>query len=438
MSAARSVQVVLANLTPETLILASSNLSHGIWSAGMAPPQNIPPFASATWQLESNGFLTGAEGSSTYAFEGDSSQVVTLSWNDPYAGGDTFSASAPSDFLVTTNSADGDNATVTHTLMINNFPSGWMQANLESLGSRPLRHLCIPGSHDSGTSVITSGTAFGTANNTQTQTLDILGQLQCGVRYFDVRPVISQGQYFTGHYTGPIDLPVIGPSMQGTNGQSIASIISDVNTYTAEHQELVVLYLSHDFETDLGNASYPPFSQADWNGLLTQLLALNHRFVAPNPTTVDLTQLTLNDFIGSQAAVIVVVDPSASGITLGDFATQGFYTPANFSVYNQYSDTNVLSVMETDQLNKLAAQRPNPDAGYFLLSWTLTQNNVQAALPTSESILSLAATANRALYGALLPACSAQTYPNILYIDAVSSSDIAALAMAVNNKASAG
>ena len=320
-------------------------------------------------------------------------------------------------------------------LTSSNPPSGWMQENLGLLGSQSLRHLCIPGSHDSGMSTFTSGTAFGTANNTQAQTLDVSGQLQLGVRYFDIRPVVSGGQYYTGHYSGPIDLPVIGPSMQGANGQSIASIISDVNTYTANNQELVVLYLSHDMETDLGSANYPPFTQDNWNGLLAQLKGLNHLFVAPNPTTVDLTLLKLSDFIGSQAAVVVVVDPAGSGITLGDFAAQGFYTPINFSVYNQYADTNDLSTMQTNQLGKLAAQRPNPDAGYFLLSWTLTQSNAQAAVPGSESILELAATANPALYSALLPVCSTQTYPNILYIDGVNSSDIAALAMAVNSKA---
>lgn len=318
-----------------------------------------------------------------------------------------------------------------------NPPSAWMQANLGLLGGRPLRHLCIPGSHDSGMSTVTSSTAFGSTNNTQAQTLGVLGQLQLGVRYFDIRPVISGGQYYTGHYSGPLNLPVIGPSMQGADGQSIASIISDVNTYTVNHQELVVLYLSHDMNRDFGNSNYPPFKQDNWNKLLTQLKELNHLFVAPNPTTVDLTQLTLSDFIGSQAAVFVVVDPAGgSSITLGDFATQGFYTPSNFSVYNQYSDVNDLSTMQADQLKKLAAQRSNPDAGYFLLSWTLTQSNYQAAmLVGTESILDLAATANPALYSALLPVCNTQTYPNILYIDGVNSSDIAALAMAVNSKA---
>ncbi|HEX6370267.1 MAG TPA: hypothetical protein VF006_15210 [Longimicrobium sp.] len=315
-------------------------------------------------------------------------------------------------------------------------PPDWMQQNLGVLGSRPLRQLCIPGSHDSGMSTFTSGTAFAHPCSTQAQSVGVLQQLQFGVRYFDIRPVISAGQYYTGHYSyiGQIS------SWQGANGQSIASIISDVNTFTAANQELVVLYLSHDLNTDLGNASYAPFTQDEWNQLLTQLQGLDHLYVAQNPTTVDLTTLTLSDFIGGGSAVVVVVDPAVAGIGLGSFATQGFYTPAGFSVYNQYSNTNVLAQMQADQLAKLAAQRPSPDAGYFLLSWTLTQDTTQAvtcATGLSESILDLANIANPTLPSMLLPACSAQTYPNILYIDGVQGSDITVLALAINAKAMA-
>jgi hypothetical protein len=314
-----------------------------------------------------------------------------------------------------------------------NPPAAWMQQNLGVLGGRSLRHLCIPGSHDSGMSVYTSGTAFATRCNTLTQTSGILGQLQFGVRYFDVRPVISAGQYLTGHYSnvGQID------SWQGANGQSIASIISDVNAFTATNQELVVLHLTHDLNTDVGNSSYRAFTQGEWDALLKQLQGLNHLYTAQN-ASVDLTTLTLNDFITGKPAVVVVVEPSAQGISLGDLAGKGFYPPASFSVYNSYSNTNDLSTMQADQLKKLAAQRPNPDAGYFVLSWTLTQDNTQAvtcALGTANSILDLANIANPAVYSALLPACTAQSYPNIIYMDGVHGSDAAALALAVTSKA---
>jgi hypothetical protein len=104
--------------------------------------------------------------------------------------------------------------------------------------------------------------------------------------------------------------------------------------------------------------------------------------------------------------------------------------------------------MRTDQLiRKLPVQRPAPDAPGFLLSWTLTQsaaaalrcpvyfppdNSTPIAYP---SVLDLAAKAWPALFQNVLPAANRQTYPNILDVDNVQGSDVAALAMAVNSKA---
>ncbi|WP_224244333.1 hypothetical protein [Hyalangium gracile] len=58
--------------------------------------------------------------------------------------------------------------------------------------------------HDSGMSTLSSGTAFANAGNVITQTTSIFGQLTLGARYFDIRPVISGGQFSTGHY-GHVD-----------------------------------------------------------------------------------------------------------------------------------------------------------------------------------------------------------------------------------------
>lgn len=427
--AARSVVITFDNQTSQNLTLNAQGLSHGIWAT--PPPSSIGPNSSATFEADSNGFLTGVQGNVTYQSTG--SQPVNLVFDNPFAGSSSYSGDTAVEYTLSTSVNGGNNATVTYTLNL----SSWMHENLSVLGSRPLRHLCIPGSHDSGMSTFVPGTLGAAPCNTVAQVTGVLGQLQLGVRYFDIRPVISGNQFLTGHYTNTNT--ALG--WQGANGQSIASIINDVNEYTAANQELVILYLSHDLNTDVGEPNYSPFTQDNWNDLFEQLTGLNQLFVAPSPASVDLTMLTLSSYIGSQAAVVVVVEPSDSSITLGDYSTKGFYMPGNFSVFNQYSDTNDLGTMENDQLNKLRTQRPNPDAGYFLLSWTLTQDNIQAstcALGTADSILDLAATANPALSSALLPACSSQTYPNIIYIDGVNSSDIVTLAMAVNNLATGG
>ena len=104
----------------------------------------------------------------------------------------------------------------------------WMHDNLATLGDLPIGELCIPGSHNSGMSIIQSETFFSLSSATKTQTLPIESQLHLGVRYFDVRPCLLDGKFYTGHYS---NLPVVG--WQGANGESMDSIIETLNRYTA-------------------------------------------------------------------------------------------------------------------------------------------------------------------------------------------------------------
>jgi hypothetical protein len=317
--------------------------------------------------------------------------------------------------------------------------AAWMSESLSTLGPKTLRQLCLPGTHDAGMSTFVPGTAFAAPCNTLTQTSSILGQLQLGSRYFDIRPVIHAGQFYTGHYT---ELSIAGRNTwQGANGQSMASVISDINAYTQDNPELVILYLSHDLDTDVGNSQYAAFSQAQWDSLLTQMQEnISHLKVV---LAGDISQLTLNEYIGNgQAAVIVVVDASGSNIDIGAFAAQGFYTASQYAVYNEYSDTNDLNQMTADQLAKMQAQRPSADAPLFLLSWTLTQSTLQAATcgtGLSKSIISLAGQANSVLAEALLPACSVDCFPNIIYIDNINAGvNVAGIAMTINGGAMPG
>lgn len=86
--------------------------------------------------------------------------------------------------------------------------------------------------------------------------------------------------------------------------------------------------------------------------------------------------------------------------------------------------------MTSDQLQKMRSVRSNPDAQLFLLSWTLTQQ-AQDILK-GISIKSLANTAYPSLFTQVPPACSANTYPNILFIDNWVDANVTALALAIN------
>ncbi|KZV91325.1 PLC-like phosphodiesterase [Exidia glandulosa HHB12029] len=304
-------------------------------------------------------------------------------------------------------------------------PPNWMQTNLAQIGNLPLQRLSMPGSHDAGMSRITGGTAFGEACNSLTQTAGIDAQLAAGSRYFDVRPIITAGTYSTGHYTGDA-------ASAGANGQPMSEIISQVNAFTAKYNELVIINLSHSLNTDVGTSDYRAFTQAEWDALFNQLMSLNNRLDSSrlpsgfSASSGDLSTLTLNQLVSGRGAVVLVVQ---DGANLSSWFGKGIFAYSQFDVFNSYSNTDNLSTMTTDQLNKLVNQHNK----VFLLSWTLTQTSVEAALCT-KSILDLANTANPALYNTLINSVSPtrNIVPNILYVDNMSNGDIVGLAMAYN------
>jgi hypothetical protein len=323
----------------------------------------------------------------------------------------------------------------------------WMQQSLGSIGNRTLKMICMPGSHDAGISNFKPGTVGAHFANSQTQYLNFYDQLVAGSRYFDLRPVISAGQWVAGHYSN-----VEGIGWLGGNGQSISEIVKQVNDFTAKYKELVIINLSHTLDTD---NDYKDLTQAQWNSLFDTLKGLNNRYTTTNPGSTDFSNKVLNDFIDSSASVFVLAQ-LPGGISLGSYATQGFYNQDNFPFYDSYSNTNSASTMQSDQLAKLKSERNLvPDASqrkdkFHVLSWTLTQQ-AEDVIIFDKAIMNLAVSVYDNLFVEAFNAFTPESFPNVLYIDAVgirdksvvfpydkvktvkTNYDIASLAVAINN-----
>lgn len=323
----------------------------------------------------------------------------------------------------------------------NNPPVAWMQAALPTFGHRALGQFCMPGSHDAGMSTISGGRFLGDTTgkgDSITQTNNIGGQLQLGARFFDIRPVMAGGQFATGHYT----------NRDGANGELLTTIIAEINAFTADNAELIILDLSHGLDTDSG--AWNPLTQGQWNNLLDLLtghtagqVGLNARFVAPAGVS-DLTTLTLNDFIGSgKAAVVIVVEDS---VDVTKYAGCGVYPGSALNAFNKYTDSNDAAAMAADQMSKLLNYPRQPGNNFFVLSWTVTQTTAEAAGEgvaevfgiEDTPVVQMADNANYDIYMRLLPLCSEFVYPNVLLIDDIKSPNITALSMAVNYKAMLG
>lgn len=95
-------------------------------------------------------------------------------------------------------------------------------------------------------SVNTGQTPFVTEDQCLCQSMSVYGQLVSGSRFLDIRPVVAGGKFATGHYS------MVGKAVgwQGMNGERIKDIIADVNRFTADNRELVIINLSHDIDTD--------------------------------------------------------------------------------------------------------------------------------------------------------------------------------------------
>ncbi|KAF2019644.1 PLC-like phosphodiesterase [Aaosphaeria arxii CBS 175.79] len=324
----------------------------------------------------------------------------------------------------------------------------WMQQSLGSLGNRTLKHIALPGSHDAGMSSYKPGTVGAHFANTQAQYLDFYGQLMVGSRYFDLRPVISNGKWVSGHYS-----EIEGPGIWlGGNGQPILDIVKQVNDFTRQYKELVIINLSHTLDTD---HDYKDLSQDQWNQLFDTLKGIENRFTVQNPGNTDFSNKVLGDFITDRASVFIVAQ-LPNGISLGNYANEGFYNQNNFPFYDSYSNSNKADDMENDQLSKLKAERnivadsASRKDKFHILSWTLTQQP-EDVLNFDKAIMNLGTSVYDHLFDKAFNAFTPESFPNVLYVDSLgirdksvvfpfdkprsvpTTNDIAALAIAINN-----
>lgn len=300
----------------------------------------------------------------------------------------------------------------------------WMQNSLKLIGNKKLEKICIPGSHDAGMYMINYKTYHAAVCNTLTQDHGIFKQLEYGIRYFDIRPVIAgSNEFYTGHYGNTY----IG--YEGATGGKISDIIKDINNFTVHHKELIILELSHDFNT---NDNYRGLDCKEWDNLYKQLSGINHLYIPSS--SKRLKDLTLNDFIKDKAQVIILVDPSKLPKT-SKYYRKGFFHTHEFSIYNSYADTNSLKVMSKNQFTKMYRYS---SSRYFLLSWTLTQANHQAEGCNSHHanntnwIKDLAKIANQSMPEEVFNKSTLLSYPNILYTDLIVDNNSAIMSMAIN------
>lgn len=131
--------------------------------------------------------------------------------------------------------------------MSNYNPAKWMENTFfPAKENYSLKDIVIPGAHDAGMSVL-NGTGGKKANiinecNTLTQVRNVEGQLNAGIRMFDLRIDTYKDKLYTKH--APSDC--MADAVAGGYGEKLADILKAVKSFlAANNKEIVILGFSH-------------------------------------------------------------------------------------------------------------------------------------------------------------------------------------------------
>jgi len=170
--------------------------------------------------------------------------------------------------------------------------ANWMRNLSAYVGNRPLNQIVIPGTHDTGTYMMTG--------LSRTQARNITEQLNDGIRYLDLRIGILDGTGQVIHH----DIDYVGPKVD--------DVLRDVGTWLASHAgEIVILKMSHfDHAT-----TWKDYTSSDWTDLHNMIQSrLGSYLIDHGSLTARSTynQITGN---GTLARAIIVFKDAAGGNT---------------------------------------------------------------------------------------------------------------------------
>lgn len=298
--------------------------------------------------------------------------------------------------------------------------TAWMQSIMNVIGDWKLKHVCMPGSHDAGMSTIDGHTAHSDWSNTQTQWLDLYGQLVRGSRFLDVRPCLGNGgQQHLCHYSPN----VAASGSQGANGIKVDAAIEMINRFMKDHPgELVIIDLNADCGYDSDNrsapgANYPRLTNEQWEPIWKKF---RDGFDKPcdvgNPN--DLTDLTMNDYIGDGKGCVLTVARSIGGAQPDP--KKGFYSSDSFPTSGKFSETDDYKFLADDQIARLTMNRAVKDPKdkenkdtFFVLHWETTIK----ASDLLTSIAERAASTQSPLFWYAYNHFTPLSYPNVIYVD---------------------
>jgi hypothetical protein len=343
--------------------------------------------------------------------------------------------------------------------------ANWMGDNEAALAPLRLAQFTMPGSHDAAMSRVHGIPLdfFPAVGNAKTQSSGIFGQLEAGVRYFDLRPlytlfvntsILGETLFrFEAYsfYHGDVNLGIkrIIPT-----GESLESVLTGIHHFMEQHPKEIIFLNLQSFNAV--EVAHSPLNlnlldnptSLRWGDDQTFLLMhmINSKLgpwlldaskvVGPHGdlSTATLQQLwNPNASSGGTVGKVVLLTPNPGGagnvpvvqkVDLGQTSTSLPYLP----LYDSYTGNTDVNTVITDQLSKFKGvlnQYPSyrqGNSGDFLLNWTLTPRDGAAGVFLDPSVENLAKKINPLLYDKVTSDFVVNGMaPNILNLDFVNS-----------------
>lgn len=176
-----------------------------------------------------------------------------------------------------------------------------MRDNLSWLKDYPIGQiLSMPGSHDAGMYKVNSNTSRANAEGLLTQTNHVLDQLKFGARWFDIRAYAVGNEFYCGNFAH-----AGAYGWHGGTGEYIFDVIDDVNRFTRDNKELIILRITPLANADGGS----PLSTSQQVSLIKLLYErLNYVRKVTN-SDVDYVERvheqSLDKYVGTNECVVL-------------------------------------------------------------------------------------------------------------------------------------
>jgi hypothetical protein len=248
-------------------------------------------------------------------------------------------------------------------------PANWIETELMPLkADKTLKDILLPGSHDSGLSVLNGvgGSQSGSINecNTLTQTQDINHQLNAGIRMFDLRIGTFNGAFYTKHCASDCMADAIG----GAYGEKFSVILNDIKDFLLKNKkEFILITFSHFCEKET-----PMKMLIDTiNNVLDKELMYNNQ-------GKNISQIRLKDIAGK---VIITFEGYSSPQKNIDSSSMKIRSNTFLNIRRAYAATNKIDNLLTRQKAFFFGLSNNISSNDLIrLDWQLTQSGDEAAM----------------------------------------------------------